>query len=165
METKVYNTTDESRAECMKRLNKNDRQAQAILHFFQSHPGARMTPFEVLNFTGINAPITSIRRSISDLTKKGLLIKTSLKKMGELGANNCTWELAVDLPGLPITKKVKQADALIDVFKSLMDQLEADTIGNPKMVFSDDQAKRYREIIKTTVVANGYSEILPLIQY
>lgn len=40
----------------------------------------------ILFFVGKNWPITSIRRSMTNLKKKGLLIKTNQTKIGEYGA-------------------------------------------------------------------------------
>jgi len=40
---------------------------------------------EVLKLSKLNCPITSIRRSITNLTTEGRLIKTELMKMGSYG--------------------------------------------------------------------------------
>lgn len=67
-----------------------------ILSHFRSRPGIFMTPFDVLNQTGIQAPITSIRRAINTLTRLGYLEKTDYMKEGEYGTMNHTWVLSTD---------------------------------------------------------------------
>jgi len=75
-----------------KAASQNDR----ILAFFKAHPGQAFTPAEVwkaLDPDGIS-PITSYRRSITNLTKRGLLIhlkEEKDKKNGIYGRSNDTW--------------------------------------------------------------------------
>lgn len=69
-------------------------QNRRILKFFENNSSGRFTPFEVSNIGDIPGPITSIRRSISDLTKAGYLVKTNHMKEGDWGVNNHTWQLA-----------------------------------------------------------------------
>jgi hypothetical protein len=59
-----------------------------------------MTPFEVLEATqsmGHKYPVTSVRRSISNLTKQGKLEKTSEMKKEEYGKPNYYWKLKTAL--------------------------------------------------------------------
>jgi predicted transcriptional regulator len=52
-----------------------------------------MTPFDVQDDVGHHVPITSIRRAITNLTQKGILIKSEVTKMGRHGKMNYCWEL------------------------------------------------------------------------
>lgn len=78
----------------------NKKQARAaaqekiILAWFLSHPGD-WTPCEVWQrcLLAKATPITSIRRAITDLTKKGLLKKTGKKRRGIYGDLNNTWTI------------------------------------------------------------------------
>jgi len=65
-----------------------------ILNFFRDNPRGQFTPFEVQQLARINAPITSIRRAITNLTKDGYLVKTRRMKDGQYGIRNHTWQLA-----------------------------------------------------------------------
>ena len=88
-----HNTTHETGQQLIKFEKQTEGQDKVILDFFKKHEAFSFTPCECQSFiqlTGV--PITSIRRSISDLTKKGLLIKTNKKKIGTYGRPNYTWK-------------------------------------------------------------------------
>lgn len=70
------------------------RQAELIYHFFEVNPGRKFTPFEVQKALDMFwAPITSIRRAMTDLTTGGKLIKCLYMKPGNYGKPNHTWQL------------------------------------------------------------------------
>ncbi len=71
-------------------------QKERILDFFARHPETRFTPPEVEEFTGIL--LTSARRTITNLTKEGKLIKCqwSEREMGIHGIDNRTWKYNKD---------------------------------------------------------------------
>ena len=79
----------EHRVREKKAVNQNDK----ILAFFKEHRFADFTPAEVWLRFGQQYPLTSIRRSMSDLTKAGDLIKTENKREGMYGDVNHTWRL------------------------------------------------------------------------
>lgn len=89
-----YNTNGESGQELSTSHKKANKQELAVLSVFESNVGEIYTPEEILRETGLNCPLTSIRRAISDLTKKGLLEKTEHRKMGIYGKMVHTWRLA-----------------------------------------------------------------------
>lgn len=101
METQMdlfHNTIDLPESELKVRQLKAGSQNQIILSFFQSNPSGLFTPFDIIKycFDGRGywkAPITSIRRAISDLTKLGYLEKTKEKRAGEYGELNYCWKL------------------------------------------------------------------------
>lgn len=71
-------------------------QEERIYLIFMQNKGKEMTPFEVLDQyvkTYPPAPITSIRRAITQLTKKNHLTMTSNMKVGNYGTANHTWTI------------------------------------------------------------------------
>jgi Fe2+ or Zn2+ uptake regulation protein len=70
-------------------------QQAKILDFFNRNPKGRYGPFDVLSlvFSDVNTPITSVRRSMTNLTEAGFLTKLNEKKVGIYGQENHLWEL------------------------------------------------------------------------
>ena len=90
-----YNTVPVEDTELEERKMKAGTQNKTILDFFRSHPSQEFTPFQVQYYCHLNhTPITSIRRSITTLTKLGYLRITPVKRMGEYGIMNNCWKLA-----------------------------------------------------------------------
>jgi len=88
-----HNTTKESGQHLIQFEDKANAQDKMVLDFFKKHNAFGFTPCECMDFLSLQGvPITSIRRSISDLTKKNLLIKTNKKKIGRYGRPNFTWK-------------------------------------------------------------------------
>lgn len=70
-------------------------QEQMIMAFFEHHGlGELFSPSEVNNIVLPNAPLTSVRRAMSDLTREGLLIKTEHITDGPYGRPEGLWRLA-----------------------------------------------------------------------
>jgi hypothetical protein len=70
------------------------RQEDVILKFFEEHPNQGHTPFAVLAGTGLNCPITSVRRAMTDLTNANKLVKeTNNQRLEIFGVRNCVWRL------------------------------------------------------------------------
>ncbi len=86
-----YNTTNETGSKLKASRSKASRQKDVILNVFKR--GTKLSPEDVLRYSELNAPITSIRRAISDLTEEGLLIKTDTMKKGMYGKLVHTWRL------------------------------------------------------------------------
>jgi hypothetical protein len=91
-----YNTTNET-GETLKRFEaKAETQEHKIGWLFKKHPDKDFTPFEVQIMLDLaTTPITSIRRTMTDLTELGVLVKTEKKKIERYGRMNCTWKLNV----------------------------------------------------------------------
>lgn len=87
-----YNTIGIQEPQAAQHRATNAKQSDIILALFQRYPGHAFTPFEVQHHTRLRL-ITSIRRAITDLTKAGHLVKTDIKKPGEYGTVNYTWQL------------------------------------------------------------------------
>ena len=86
-----YNTTNETGSKLKSSRSKASRQKDVILNVFKR--GTKLSPEDGLRYSQLNAPITSIRRAISDLTEEGLLIKTDTMKKGMYGKLVHTWRL------------------------------------------------------------------------
>lgn len=87
-----HNTVNLGGAALTEANQKASKQEDAILEFFNTHLGM-YTPCEVgAEFP--QWPITSVRRSITNLTKRGKLVKTSVKRQGQYGAVNFCWTAA-----------------------------------------------------------------------
>lgn len=92
-----YNTIGLTGRDLFKSEEKAKRQEDIILQVF-AEDGEEMTPFEVsreLETQGYEYPITSIRRSITNLTKSGKLEKTLVRRNGVYGQKNYTWRIVL----------------------------------------------------------------------
>ncbi len=92
MSQQFYNTVQIDGEELKEKVGKCVNQDKNIAIFFEKHPSLELTPFQVqehLQWYGV--PITSIRRSMNTLTKKGCLIKTDKKAKGIYGIDNYKW--------------------------------------------------------------------------
>ena len=89
-----YNTTNET-GEVLKQYSRKARnQEEVVLEIFKKY--RRLTASECHAFfmrytTVFGVPLTSIRRSITDLTKAGKLLKTGVKKEGQFGRSEYVW--------------------------------------------------------------------------
>lgn len=90
-----FNTTSENGQQLQMFVNKSKKQDDVILRFFQTYNDKAISPSEVwVNCFDVDSiPITSIRRSISVLTKKGKLLKTEIKDKGIYGRDEYKWRL------------------------------------------------------------------------
>lgn len=79
-----------------KAIDTATKQKAIIMDFFKTYPDDRFTPYEVydyfMRYEG-DILLTSVRRSITNLTKEGRLIKCqwSERKPGHFGKDNRTW--------------------------------------------------------------------------
>lgn len=86
---KGANLTDQEGRRLEKKAMKQD---DIIIEFFERHKGRPYTPWEVHRALGETMLITSVRRSLSNLTEQGILIKREdYKKMEETDTSNNTW--------------------------------------------------------------------------
>jgi len=89
-----HNTIDYTGELLLKAEQNARKQEDKILIFFVSKPGERFTPFEIQKAVLPYAPVTSVRRAMTNLTTKGYLIKTDDQKLEEWGKHNYLWKLA-----------------------------------------------------------------------
>jgi Fe2+ or Zn2+ uptake regulation protein len=71
------------------------RQEEVILAYFRTNPG-EYSPEAIQEKVLPQAPITSVRRAMTNLTEAGLLEKTGNKVAGKHGRPVGTWALASD---------------------------------------------------------------------
>jgi Fe2+ or Zn2+ uptake regulation protein len=95
MSKHFYNTIKMAGQELATEQAKNIKQEDMVLRVFQWNPNKRYSPSQVLQLVvdrnRINPPITSIRRALTDLTKRGLLIKTEHMVKGLYHLPEHTW--------------------------------------------------------------------------
>lgn len=96
MKTKSFhNTTFEKGTVLGIAEMKAEFQEQAVMKIFRRE-NAYLSPDYVWVESGMmaaNAPLTSARRAITNLTERGLLIKSSNKTKGRYGRKTFTWIL------------------------------------------------------------------------
>lgn len=88
-----YNTTHEN-PEMIKGFIKICKsQEELIQNYFLIHSEKDFSPDEIKQNLKLNyTPITSIRRAITNLTKRGVIFKTNKKKIGNFGRMTYTWQ-------------------------------------------------------------------------
>lgn len=98
MET-FYNTTRESGETLKEYTEKAQTQDEKVLAFFRSRPGKYFTPFDIQKYVfDDRTPVTSCRRSLTNLTAKGLIYKSSVKEVEVYNRANYTWSLVITDP-------------------------------------------------------------------
>lgn len=76
-------------------------QDDLVLAFFENRAHCTWTPSEVQENVLPDAPITSVRRSITNLTKAGKLYKTAATRMGLYGRPEHAWKYCSSDPDQP----------------------------------------------------------------
>jgi len=89
-----YNTTNETNPDLSEYRNKALNQDERVLGCFKRGNKTSWTPSEILFAAFDKAPITSVRRSMTNLTDKGKLEKTTHQRMGSYGRPEYVWILA-----------------------------------------------------------------------
>ena len=99
-----HNTTNEKGTTLKESRKKAKTQDQTVLEYFKNHDQLGVTPERCLRHFKImeklseskwhNTPVTSIRRSFSNLKNQGLIQKTELTIEGDFGKNVHIWKLA-----------------------------------------------------------------------
>ena len=90
-----HNTLNETADELFVSRARARSQQERILAFFNTFPVLHFTPFDIQKNVLPGAPITSVRRALTNLQKAGYLAKTGIMLLGDHGKNNHTWKLAV----------------------------------------------------------------------
>lgn len=70
-------------------------QEEMVLEFFRKRPGLSYSPERVQELVLPAAPLTSVRRALSNLTHAGELVKTEVMADGRYGRPVCTWTLKI----------------------------------------------------------------------
>jgi hypothetical protein len=94
-----FNTIHETGNKLRQSIQTTVTQEQKVLDYFLRHPDMEFTPAEVFS-AGVcgSAPITSVRRAITNLTKDMLLTRCNSQKAGLYGKVNFTWRLDAPRP-------------------------------------------------------------------
>lgn len=71
-------------------------QDEKILEFMKDHKYQSFTPGEIHLLFGQCWPITSVRRSLTNLTKEGHLLMTGEVRTGLYGRDNNTWRYKIE---------------------------------------------------------------------
>jgi hypothetical protein len=99
MSKHFYNTINLAGQELATEQAKNLTQEVMVLHIFRCGT-SRYSPSQahqlVVKMYGINPPITSIRRALTNLTNQGLLIKTGHMVKGLYHLPEHTWTLNIN---------------------------------------------------------------------
>ena len=90
----TINQTDSALKESKKKTRK---QEDLIYSLFQKRKRP-LSPSMVLSQSGLNCPITSIRRAMTDLTNLGKIVKTDRQIKGLYGKAEHLWELPLSEP-------------------------------------------------------------------
>jgi hypothetical protein len=94
-----YNTTNQSGEELKSSWIETAKQDEIVLLLFARNQDMTFTPFDIQNILkndyDKDYPITSVRRSISNLTEIEALEKTSTKRKGKYGKSNYCWKYAL----------------------------------------------------------------------
>jgi Fe2+ or Zn2+ uptake regulation protein len=95
-QSSFFNTTNERGQDLSKNVLKAQAQDEKILSYFRRKKTFLISPTQVWEaiFTA-STPLTSVRRSINTLTKKGFLIKTNIKRAGNFGRKEFCWKLLI----------------------------------------------------------------------
>ena len=91
-----YNTLVSTVNKLREYKEKSNKQEDLILELFKLNPKLELSPFEVQTalkrFNVLTAPITSIRRAITDLTSSRKLVRTKTRKLGPYGRDSFCWK-------------------------------------------------------------------------
>ena len=94
MQTEInfYNTIPLVGTELMEARESAATQADRIERFFKENSCKEFTPFMVQEKLGMHC-INSVRRAMTNLSKKGILIKTGNMVIERFGVKNNLWKL------------------------------------------------------------------------
>ena len=88
-----FNTTNLKGRELKREMYKAGSQNCEILYLMRTSQRYNFTPSEVYKSFNCKWPLTSIRRSITSLTKAGYLVQTSIKRVGIYGKPETAWRM------------------------------------------------------------------------
>ena len=87
-----YNTIPIKDPKLAEKRAKNVNQDELILYMFKKN--RKLSPSQAYRRLYEAFPLTSVRRSITDLTRSGKLVKTSIRVTGIYGDLEHVWEIA-----------------------------------------------------------------------
>lgn len=93
MTDRYYNTDGENDGELEKSKRQVSKQEEIVLKFFRQYPHG-MSPSTLHRHRLQDAPLTSVRRAMTNLTQAGHLEKLDAQAMGIHGKREHLWRLA-----------------------------------------------------------------------
>ena len=87
-----YQTIDQT-GSALKESNKKVKRQEDLIYSLFVKRNRPLSPSMVLSESGMNCPITSIRRAMTDLTNSGRIVKTDRQVKGIYGKAEHLWEL------------------------------------------------------------------------
>jgi len=87
-----YQTINQT-GSALKESNKKVKRQEDLIYSLFVKRNEPLSPSMVLSQSGLNCPITSIRRAITDLTNSGRIVKTDRQVKGMYGKAEHLWEL------------------------------------------------------------------------
>lgn len=94
--TSYHNTNDETGPRLARSQRAAATQEERVASWFRLRPHAAYTAPEVMTAVLPYAPLTSTRRALSNLTRRGILEKTAQKRDGGYGHDVYCWQLRQD---------------------------------------------------------------------
>ncbi len=86
-----HNTTKETGQVLLDFTEQAEKQDDLVLKFLKHHKGKSFTPFQLHEFILCDAPITSLRRALSNLTKAEKIVMLQEKETEKYGRPNHKW--------------------------------------------------------------------------
>jgi hypothetical protein len=83
-----------NRQEVERYVSTAERQDDVVLAVFRERAGQELSPEDVHGLVLQDAPLTSVRRAITNLTNNGWLVRTDGCKVGRYGRKVGLWRLA-----------------------------------------------------------------------
>lgn len=87
-----FNTVGETGSTLAEYVQAAEKQNEVAMRAIWVH--GRLSPSGLVAYFPEGTPLTSIRRSLTVLTKRGLLVKTGEKVVGAFGRKEHVWKLA-----------------------------------------------------------------------
>lgn len=91
MSAAYFNTTHSTGATLARYETAAQTQDAAVLAIFRARPREALSPSQVWGLMDTRAPLTSIRRAITNLTLAGVLLKTDSQHRGPFGRPEYRW--------------------------------------------------------------------------
>ena len=89
----AFYETIEQTSSALKESNKKTRKQEELIFDLFVKRNQPLSPSMVLSESGLNCPITSIRRAMTDLTNSGHIVKTDRQVRGMYNKPEHLWEL------------------------------------------------------------------------
>lgn len=111
---KFHNTIDIAGKSLKQAKKKVNEQEILIMQYYMQHPYAMPTPWQLhdwLKSKGHDLLITSVRRTLTDLTDEGKLVKSHVQFKGPKGQPNHAWMLNLKNRKLKVKTEKPKANA------------------------------------------------------